>query len=62
MLTLWKFDFLALLFKFMEPFITPESLQYCNGDEARQRHVAYGRCYSDQALSAYYPTINKVCL
>ncbi|KAI0219611.1 Cytochrome P450 20A1 [Lamellibrachia satsuma] len=54
------FDRPPILFQMFEPFIGSNSIQYCNGEEGRNRYVMYARCFSDQAMSIYYDTIEKL--
>ncbi|KAI0223117.1 hypothetical protein LSAT2_025645 [Lamellibrachia satsuma] len=54
------FDRPPILFQMFEPFFGSNSIQFCNGEEGRKRHTMYGRCFNDQALSAYYDTIYKL--
>ena len=54
--------FSAILYKMLERIFGPNSITYCNGEEGRERHKSYGRCFKDQALSTYYDTFRKVCL
>ena len=58
---IYTITFSAIFFKMLLRFTGPDAIQYCNGDEGRERHKLYGRCFKDQALTSYYDTFIKVC-
>eukprot|EP00116_Pleurobrachia_bachei_P012598 sb/3472860/ len=49
------FDRPALFFKLFVPFIGEKSLQYANGEDAREKRKEYDRSMSHRAVSQYIP-------
>ena len=50
----------ALLFKLLEPLLTPLSIQYANGADGHKRRNAYDKAFSHQAVMSNVELFNKV--